>query len=44
LAEVAGKAGSIEPFHTSVVTNLNVVDEVALGNDNTGTFVASDER
>jgi hypothetical protein len=44
LAEVAGQAAAIDPLHTGVVANLDVLDKVALGNDDTGTLVATDER
>jgi len=44
LAEVAGKAGTIDPLDTSIVTDLNVLHEVTLGNNDAGTLVATDER
>jgi hypothetical protein len=43
LAEIAGEAGSVEPFDTGMVTNFDVLDELADGDDDTGTFVASNE-
>jgi hypothetical protein len=33
LAEVTGETGSVEPFDARVVADFNVVDEVALGDD-----------
>jgi hypothetical protein len=44
LAELAGQAGSVEPLDTGVVANLDVVDELALGDYDTGTLVTSDKR
>ena len=44
MAKVAGKTSSVDPLDTSVVANLDVVDKVALGNNNTGTLVATNER
>jgi hypothetical protein len=44
LAELAGQAGSVEPLDTGVVANLDVVDELALGDYDTCTLVASDKR
>ena len=44
LAKVASKAGSVNPFDTSVVANLDVINEIALGNNNTGTLVTTDKR
>jgi len=44
LAEIASKARSVDPLNTGVVANFNVVDEVALSNNNTGTLVTTDKR
>jgi len=44
LAEVAGQAGAVQPFDASVIADLDVFDEIADGNDDTGTLVATDER
>ena len=44
LAEVAGKASSVDPFDTSVVANLDIVDKFTLSDDNTGTLVATNKR
>jgi hypothetical protein len=43
LAEVAGEAGSVEPFDTGVVTDFDVVDKLANSDDDTCAFVASNE-
>lgn len=43
LAEVAGQAGTVQPFDTSMVTNLDIGDEVTNSYNYTGTFVATDE-
>ena len=44
MAEVAGKAGTVDPLDTSVVADLNVVNKFALGNNDTGTLVTTDKR
>jgi hypothetical protein len=43
LAEVASKARSVDPLDTSVVANIDVVDKIALSNNNTGTLVTTDK-
>jgi hypothetical protein len=43
LAEVTGEAGAVEPFDAGVVADFNVLDEVAFGDDDAGTFVAAYE-
>jgi hypothetical protein len=43
LTEVTGQAGTVQPFDTSVVTNLNVVDELTFGDNDTGAFMATNE-
>ncbi len=43
-AESAAQARSIEPFDTGVIANLNISDELAAGDDDTGTLVAAYER
>jgi hypothetical protein len=42
-AERAGKAGAVEPLDTGAVADVNLGDELTLGYDDTGTFVATDE-
>ena len=44
LAEVTGEAGSVEPFDAGVVADFDVCYEVSFGDDDAGSFVASDER
>jgi hypothetical protein len=44
LAEVAGKARPVDPLYTSVVTDLDIIDKVTLGNNDTSTFVATNKR
>jgi hypothetical protein len=44
LTEVTGQAGTVQPFDTSVITNLDVIDEIAFGDNDTGTFMATNER
>lgn len=43
LAVGAAQARAVEPLDAGVVANLNVLDELAAGNDDTSTFVAADE-
>jgi hypothetical protein len=43
LAEVALQARAIDPLHTSVIADLNVLDQVPYSDNNAGTFVAADE-
>lgn len=43
LAEVAGKAGSVEPLYTDMVAELDVINKVAAGDNYTSTFVAADK-
>lgn len=42
-AERAAHARSVEPLDTGVIANLNIGDELATGDDNTGTLVATDK-
>ena len=44
MAEVASKASSVDPFDTGIVANLDVVDEITLGNNNTCALVATNKR
>jgi hypothetical protein len=44
LTEVTGQAGAIQPFDTGMVTDLDIVDEFAYSDNDTSTFVTSDER
>lgn len=44
LTEVASKARSVDPLDTGVVANLDVINEVALSNNYTGTLVSTDKR
>ena len=39
----ARQAGTVEPLDADVVANLNVVDQLATGDDNTSAFVTTDE-
>lgn len=39
----AGQAGAVEPLDADLVTLLEVLDELAAGDDNTSTLVATDE-
>lgn len=43
-AKVALTARAVEPLHTDVVTNLNVLDQFTTCDDYTSTFVATDQR
>jgi len=43
LAEVAGEARAVEPFYPRVVADVDVVDEIAFGDDDACAFVAADE-
>lgn len=42
-AEFTREAGAIQPLDTSVITDVNVVDKLTLGDNDTGTFVATDK-
>jgi len=44
LAEVAGKAGSVDPLDTSIVADLDIINKIAFGYNNTGTLVATNKR
>lgn len=44
LAEIASQAGPIDPLDSCVISNLNILDQFSACNDDTGTFVATDER
>lgn len=39
LTEITGSATAVEPFDTSVVTNLDVVHKLSDGDDNSGALV-----
>ena len=43
LTEVAGQAGTLQPFQPDFIPNLNVLDKVAFCNDNASTFMATNE-
>lgn len=44
LAEIAGEAGAVEPLDAGVFSNLDVFYQFTASYDDTGTFVAADER
>jgi hypothetical protein len=44
LAEVASQTGSVDPLDTSVIANLDIIDELTLSNDDTGTLVTTNKR
>lgn len=44
LAVGAGEAGPVEPLDADVVAELDVLDELAAGDDDAGALVAADER
>jgi len=41
LTEAAGQAGTLQPFQPDFIPNLNVLDKIALCNDNTSTFMTT---
>lgn len=43
-AEAAVETGRVDVLDTDLVANLKVGDAIALGDNNTGTFVATDQR
>jgi len=44
LAELAGQARAVEPLDAGVVADLDVLDELALGDDDARALVAADKR
>ena len=44
LAELTGHTGAVKPLDTGEIADLEVCDGGTLGDDDTGTFVATDER
>jgi hypothetical protein len=44
LAVRAAQARTVEPLDTDLLANLDILDKVAAGNDNTSTLVATDKR
>lgn len=44
LTEAAGQAGTLQPFQPDFIPNLNVLDKIALCDDNTSAFMAANER
>jgi hypothetical protein len=44
LAVVALQAGTVQPLDTSVFTDLDIFDKFTAGNDDTSSFVTTDER
>jgi hypothetical protein len=43
LAEVASQTGILQPLQPYMIPNLNILDKVALCNDNASTFMATNE-
>lgn len=40
----AAETGAIQPLDAGVITNLDILDELATSNDDTSTFMAADKR
>jgi hypothetical protein len=43
LTEITVQAGTVDPLDTGMITNFNIFDQLAAGNDDTSTFVSTDE-
>jgi len=43
LAEITVQASAVDPLNTGMVTDLNILDQFAAGNDDTSSFVSTDE-